>query len=55
MRTQSFGSGIIELGANWIHGASLNNSVFTLASEHGLLEPYITLNRYRIDMFRCYK
>ncbi|XP_041349505.1 spermine oxidase-like [Gigantopelta aegis] len=45
MRTQPFGSGIIELGANWIHGASLNNSVFTLASQHALLTPYVTLNR----------
>ncbi|XP_048874759.1 peroxisomal N(1)-acetyl-spermine/spermidine oxidase isoform X2 [Brienomyrus brachyistius] len=34
--TRPFGSDIIELGANWIHGRK-NNPLYTLAKEHGLL------------------
>ena len=35
----------IELGANWIHGATKDNSVFALAERGGYLSPYRILNR----------
>ncbi|XP_061194050.1 spermine oxidase-like [Saccostrea echinata] len=35
---------LIELGANWIHG-SHGNAVFSLATEHDLLNPYVLLDR----------
>lgn len=46
MKTMVFGEGIVELGANWIHGATLSNSVFTLAAQNNLLYPYVLLDRY---------
>ncbi|XP_071106056.1 spermine oxidase-like [Haliotis cracherodii] len=45
MKTMVFGEGIVELGANWIHGATLSNSVFTLAAQNNLLYPYVLLDR----------
>ncbi|XP_067671269.1 spermine oxidase-like [Haliotis asinina] len=45
MKTIKFGEGIVELGANWIHGATLSNSVFTLAAQNNLLNPYVLLDR----------
>lgn len=48
MHTVSLGKSgkeIVELGANWIHGAALNNSVFRVASEYKLLEPFVLLKR----------
>uniref|UniRef100_UPI00398EA597 peroxisomal N(1)-acetyl-spermine/spermidine oxidase n=1 Tax=Pristiophorus japonicus TaxID=55135 RepID=UPI00398EA597 len=32
------GKGLIEIGAQWIHGPSKQNAVFQLASQHGLLD-----------------
>ncbi|XP_073416798.1 peroxisomal N(1)-acetyl-spermine/spermidine oxidase isoform X2 [Dendrobates tinctorius] len=39
IRTDSFGKGLIEVGAQWIHGPSPRNPVFQLASQFGLLNP----------------
>ena len=39
------GDEIIELGANWIHGACATNSVFVLANEHRLLKNSVLLDR----------
>ena len=39
------GTGLIELGANWIHGAALTNSVYSLAASHRLLDDQILLDR----------
>ena len=41
MFTQAQGEGVVEFGANWIHGATNNNSVFSFAMEEGLLDPLI--------------
>ena len=41
MLTQARGEGVVEFGANWIHGATSNNSVFSFAMEEGLLDPLI--------------
>ena len=41
MFTQAQGEGVVEFGANWIHGATSNNSVFSFAMEEGLLDPLI--------------
>ena len=41
MNTAEFGSNpgnLVELGANWIHGASYKNSVFGIAERFNLLE-----------------
>ncbi|XP_063445383.1 spermine oxidase-like isoform X2 [Mytilus trossulus] len=46
IHTVEFGDGIIELGANWIHGTGKDNSMYTLAKEKGLImEPYVFLDR----------
>ncbi|XP_068807230.1 peroxisomal N(1)-acetyl-spermine/spermidine oxidase isoform X2 [Struthio camelus] len=37
--TRPFGSGLVEVGAHWIHGPSEGNPVFCLASRYGLLGP----------------
>ncbi|XP_053306604.1 peroxisomal N(1)-acetyl-spermine/spermidine oxidase-like [Spea bombifrons] len=39
IRSQRYGKGFIEIGAQWIHGPSPGNPVFRLASEYSLLEP----------------
>lgn len=39
IRTQSFAKGLVEVGAQWIHGPSPGNPVFQLASQFGLLGP----------------
>lgn len=39
IRTQSFAKGVVEVGAQWIHGPSPDNPVFQLASQFGLLGP----------------
>lgn len=45
IHTVEFGDGIIELGANWIHGTGKENSMYTLAKEKGLImEPYVFLD-----------
>ena len=36
---------IVELGANWIHGPALTNSISTLANEAGLLKEWRPLDR----------
>lgn len=33
------GNNIVEIGANWIHGPSVENPVFCLARQYGLLDP----------------
>ena len=32
MRTEKFGSSLVEIGANWIHGGCVANPVFNLAN-----------------------
>ena len=32
MHTEKFGSSVIEIGANWIHGGCVANPVFNLAN-----------------------
>ncbi|KAM9324109.1 peroxisomal N(1)-acetyl-spermine/spermidine oxidase [Gastrophryne carolinensis] len=39
IRTQSFAKGLIEVGAQWIHGPSPQNPIFRLAAQFGLLRP----------------
>ncbi|KAM3912604.1 peroxisomal N(1)-acetyl-spermine/spermidine oxidase-like [Leptodactylus fuscus] len=39
IRTQSFAKGLVEIGAQWIHGPSPGNPVFRLASQFALLSP----------------
>ncbi|XP_043912871.1 peroxisomal N(1)-acetyl-spermine/spermidine oxidase-like [Protopterus annectens] len=38
IKTTKFGKGLVEIGANWIHGPSKQNPVFQLACQHGLLD-----------------
>ena len=47
MFTQAQGEGVVEFGANWIHGATNNNSVFSFAMEEGLLDPLIIDGIYK--------
>ncbi|XP_069652040.1 peroxisomal N(1)-acetyl-spermine/spermidine oxidase isoform X1 [Haliaeetus albicilla] len=37
--TRPFASGLVEMGAHWIHGPSPGNPVFRLATRYGLLGP----------------
>ncbi|KAM9379865.1 peroxisomal N(1)-acetyl-spermine/spermidine oxidase [Phaethornis superciliosus] len=37
--SRPFASGLVEMGAHWIHGPSPGNPVFRLATEYGLLGP----------------
>ncbi|XP_052654644.1 peroxisomal N(1)-acetyl-spermine/spermidine oxidase isoform X2 [Harpia harpyja] len=37
--TRPFASGLVEMGAHWIHGPSPGNPVFRLATHYGLLGP----------------
>lgn len=39
IRTQSYAKGLVEIGAQWIHGPSPQNPVFQLASQYNLLGP----------------
>ncbi|XP_040291468.1 peroxisomal N(1)-acetyl-spermine/spermidine oxidase-like [Bufo bufo] len=39
IRTERFAKGLVEIGAQWIHGPSPGNPVFQLASQFGLLGP----------------
>ncbi|XP_063814692.1 peroxisomal N(1)-acetyl-spermine/spermidine oxidase-like [Pseudophryne corroboree] len=39
IRTQKFAKGLVEIGAQWIHGPSQENPVFQIASQFGLLGP----------------
>ncbi len=32
VRTERFGSSVVEIGANWIHGGTYSNPVFNLAN-----------------------
>ena len=41
MFSQDHGNGLIEFGANWIHGANMTNSLFSFAMAEGLLTPLI--------------
>uniref|UniRef100_A0A8C5SSZ6 L-amino-acid oxidase n=1 Tax=Laticauda laticaudata TaxID=8630 RepID=A0A8C5SSZ6_LATLA len=38
IRSARFGKGVVEVGAQWIHGPSKENPVFRLAAEAGLLD-----------------
>ena len=37
--TLTHGEAVLELGAQWLHGACAANPVFNLAARHGLLGP----------------
>ena len=37
--TTTHGEAVLELGAQWLHGACAANPVFNLAARHGLLGP----------------
>ncbi|KAG9483384.1 hypothetical protein GDO78_009350 [Eleutherodactylus coqui] len=37
--TQKYAKGLVEIGAQWIHGPSPDNPIFQLASQFGLLSP----------------
>ncbi|XP_075466395.1 peroxisomal N(1)-acetyl-spermine/spermidine oxidase [Ascaphus truei] len=37
IRSQKYGRGLVEIGAQWIHGPCPDNPVFQLSSQHGLL------------------
>ena len=37
--TVTHGEAVLELGAQWLHGACAANPVFNLAARHGLLGP----------------
>ena len=37
--TRTHGEAVLELGAQWLHGACAANPVFNLAARHGLLGP----------------
>uniref|UniRef100_A0A8C5QBB1 Amine oxidase domain-containing protein n=1 Tax=Leptobrachium leishanense TaxID=445787 RepID=A0A8C5QBB1_9ANUR len=39
IRSQAYGKGFIDLGAQWIHGPSPDNPVYQLASQYSLLDP----------------
>ena len=55
MFTQAQGEGVVEFGANWIHGATTNNSVFSFAMEEGLLDPLIIDGIYKsIILHSCH-
>ena len=46
--TANFGKScrdIIELGANWIHGAALTNPIISLAAQYGLMKDSVLLDR----------
>ena len=48
MHTVNFGNDagcLVEMGANWIHGGSLTNSVYVLASQFSLMKDAPALNR----------
>ncbi|XP_078711569.1 peroxisomal N(1)-acetyl-spermine/spermidine oxidase [Lampetra fluviatilis] len=38
IHSTNFGKGIFEIGANWIHGPCMENAVFRVAKNHGLLD-----------------
>ncbi|XP_064418648.1 peroxisomal N(1)-acetyl-spermine/spermidine oxidase isoform X2 [Latimeria chalumnae] len=42
IRTTGFGKGLVEIGANWIHGPSKKNPVFQLACHYRLLDDEAT-------------
>ncbi|KAK3601839.1 hypothetical protein CHS0354_041760 [Potamilus streckersoni] len=55
INTVKFGKGedhIVELGANWIHGPTAENSTFTVANEHDLLRPYKILDRFSANFIK---
>nr|XP_020457438.1 peroxisomal N(1)-acetyl-spermine/spermidine oxidase-like isoform X1 [Monopterus albus]XP_020457439.1 peroxisomal N(1)-acetyl-spermine/spermidine oxidase-like isoform X2 [Monopterus albus] len=39
IKTARLGNNVVEIGANWIHGPSEENPVFSLARKYGLLDP----------------
>ena len=41
VHTVQHAGGVLELGAQWLHGACHANSVFNLAARHGLLGPRV--------------
>lgn len=54
IHTVQFGDGKmpVELGANWIHGPTIKNSVFELADKIGALNPYRLHNRSSAGFMR---
>ena len=49
MFSQDHGDGLIEFGANWIHGANMTNSLFSFAMAEGLLTPLIIDGQQILD------
>ncbi|KAK9401599.1 peroxisomal N1-acetyl-spermine/spermidine oxidase [Crotalus adamanteus] len=51
IRSAAFGKGMVEVGAQWIHGPSEGNPVFQVASEAGLLdEEALTEENQRLEV-----
>ncbi|KAL7983956.1 hypothetical protein Chor_004496 [Crotalus horridus] len=51
IRSAAFGKGVVEVGAQWIHGPSEGNPVFQVASEAGLLgEEALTEENQRLEV-----
>ena len=48
MFSQEMGDGLIEYGANWVHGADEANSLFSFAMKEGLMDPLIIDGQFQI-------
>ena len=48
MFSQEMGDGLIEYGANWVHGADEANSLFSFAMKEGLMDPLIIDGQFQV-------